>query len=204
MTSTKEPKAVVDFWFEFASTYSYLAAMQIEERAARVGVTVRWKPFLLGPIFHSQGWDDSPFNLYKAKGDYMWRDLERMCATLELDFEKPSVFPRNGLMAARVACCNAESVWLPAFVRSIYQANFAHDWDVSDPAIVADCLVQVGADSEFVLADAQTPQAKVSLREQTMLAGELGLFGAPSFVVGKELFWGSDRIDDALDWALKQ
>lgn len=69
----------LEFWFEFASTYSYLAASRIEEVAAGSGVRLRWRPFLLGPIFASQGWGDSPFNLYPLKGRYMWRDMERLC-----------------------------------------------------------------------------------------------------------------------------
>ena len=70
----------IEFWFEFASTYSYPAAMRVEAVAAARSVEVVWRPFLLGPIFVRQGWDDSPFNLYPAKGSYMWRDLERSCA----------------------------------------------------------------------------------------------------------------------------
>ena len=70
----------IDFWYEFASTYSYPAAMRIERRAKAEGVRMRWRPFLLGPIFSSHGWNDSPFNIYPAKGRYMRRDLERICA----------------------------------------------------------------------------------------------------------------------------
>ena len=71
--------ATIDFWFEFASTYSYLSAMRIEKEATDLAVTIRWRPFLLGPIFAAQEWSTSPFNIYKAKGQNMWRDLERRC-----------------------------------------------------------------------------------------------------------------------------
>ena len=94
----------VDFWFEFGSTYSYPAAMRIDALAAESRVKISWRAFLLGPIFHEQGWDDSPFNLYPAKGRYMWRDLERICESQGLPLRRPSEFPRNGLLAARVAC----------------------------------------------------------------------------------------------------
>ena len=67
----------MEFWFEFASTYSYLAAERIEGVARVMEVEVRWRPFLLGPIFAAQGWTTSPFNLYPAKGANMWRDIER-------------------------------------------------------------------------------------------------------------------------------
>ena len=69
----------LEFWFDFGSTYSYISAARIDDVAERTGVVVSWEPFLLGPIFKEQGWNDSPFNLYPAKGRYMWRDLERLC-----------------------------------------------------------------------------------------------------------------------------
>src|SRR5258706_1806082 len=72
--------ASVEFWFEFASTYSYPAAFAVEERARARGVRIAWRSFLLAPIFGAQGWNDSPFNIYPAKGAYMWRDLARICA----------------------------------------------------------------------------------------------------------------------------
>ena len=96
----------LEFWFEFASTYSYPAAMRVEAEAHARGIEVAWRPFLLGPIFAQQGWQDSPFNLYPAKGAYMWRDLERICESLGLPMRHPSVFPRNGLHAARVAAAH--------------------------------------------------------------------------------------------------
>ena len=93
----------LDFWFEFASTYSYPAAMRIAPLAREAGVTVRFRPFLLGPVFQARGWNTSPFNLYVAKGGNMWRDLERLCADFKLSFRRPEPFPQNSLLAARVA-----------------------------------------------------------------------------------------------------
>ena len=95
--------AAAEFWYELASTYSYPAAMRVGRLAAERGVTLAWRPFLLGPIFAAQGWRDSPFNIYPAKGRYMWRDLERICAARALPFHRPSPFPQNSLLAARVA-----------------------------------------------------------------------------------------------------
>src|SRR6266446_4976374 len=97
------PACDLDFWFDFASTYSYLAAMRIGPLAEEASVRVRFRPFLLGPIFKAQGWDTSPFNLYPAKGRNMWRDLERSCADLKLPFRRPDPFPQNSLLAARAA-----------------------------------------------------------------------------------------------------
>lgn len=190
----------IEFWFEFGSTYSYPAAARIEKLAQERGVAILWRPFLLGPIFQHQNWDDSPFNLYPAKGRYMWRDLARVCDALELPLTRPSQFPRNGLLAARAACRFANETWLPGFVRAVYHANFADDRDIADPGVLEACLKQASATAPAILAESQTPEAKALLRLQTARAQELGIFGAPSFLVDGELFWGNDRLEQALDW----
>ena len=193
----------LEFWFEFGSTYSYLSAARIEDVAATAGVPVLWEPFLLGPIFAEQGWEDSPFNVYPAKGRYMWRDVERLCAKYRIPFTKPSHFPRNGLLAARVAClAKATSErWLPEFVRAVFRANFAEDREIGDATEIRSILDSLGQPGTELIEQAQAPENKRRLRDQTQRARELGIFGAPSFVVGRELFWGNDRLEDALVWA---
>ena len=191
----------LEFWFEFASTYSYPAAARIADVTRQAGVGIAWRPFLLGPIFGQQGWNDSPFNIYPAKGQYMWRDLERICARLGLPFRRPSQFPRNGLLAARVACSNAAEPWLPAFVRGVYRANFAEDRDIAEAATLADVLAGLGLPAARLLERAQGPAAKQQLRAQTDEAMRRGVFGAPTFIVGNELFWGNDRLEDAIAWS---
>ena len=141
----------LEFWFEFASTYSYLAASRIEEVAEKAGVPMRWRPFLLGPIFASQGWGDSPFNLYPLKGQYMWRDMERLCEKYEIPFRRPSKFPRSGLLAARVACMAAEEPWCPRFVRAVCRANFGEDREISRTETIAEILATVGQPPREVL-----------------------------------------------------
>jgi 2-hydroxychromene-2-carboxylate isomerase len=190
----------LQFWFEFASTYSYPAAFRIERLASAAGATVEWRPFLLGPIFQSRGWSDSPFNLYPVKGRYMWRDLERLCAREGLPLRRPSRFPRNGLLPARVACLGSTERWCAEFIRRVYHANFAEDLDVSDPGVVASILEAVGAPPTEILARAHSAENKDRLRRQTEEAVRLGIFGSPSFVVGDELFWGNDRLEQALEW----
>jgi 2-hydroxychromene-2-carboxylate isomerase len=191
----------VEFWFEFASTYTYPAAMRIEELARARGIELRWQPFLLGPIFRDQGWPDSPFNVYPVKGRYMWRDLERICDELALEFKKPSQFPRNGLLAARVCCAFAGAAWVPSFVRKVYSANFAEDRDIADPEVVSSCLSGLLEDPAPTLSLANSDETKARLRQNTEQAKALGIFGSPSLVVEGELFWGNDRLDAALDWA---
>ena len=191
----------LEFWFDFASTYSYPAAMRIEKFAQAAGVTVDWKPFLLGPIFTEQGWSDSPFNIYPAKGRYMWRDLERICDNLSIPFVRPSRFPRNGVLASRVACWFASEPWIAEFSSAVFQANFAADREIADPDVVLVCLDGLGLDGPRCLEQAQSPQSKAKLRLQSEEAKSLGIFGAPSFIVGKEIFWGNDRLEQALVWA---
>jgi len=190
----------IEFWFEFASTYSYPAAMRVEAVAARYGRSVVWRPFLLGPIFKSQGWQDSPFNIYPAKGRYMWRDLERICEGLQIPFKRPTQFPRNGLHAARVVAAARDEAWVPAFVRNVYLASFAHDLDIADAEVLKSCLHGLTRDPQAWLAASHEDAAKAWLRENTERAVALGIFGAPSFSSGSELFWGNDRLEAALEW----
>ena len=191
----------LDFWFEFASSYSYLAVMRIEPLARAAGVTVKWRPFLLGPVFLSLGWNDSPFNIYPPKGRYMWRDLARLAARYGLPFKVPSRFPRNGLLAARVALAGADEAWIGDFARAAMRANFAEDRDIADPAVIRAILADLGLPADALLEQAASADTKLALRSQTERASELGLFGAPSFITPDgELFWGNDRLEDALDW----
>jgi len=197
------PVAVtLDFWFEFASTYSYPAAMRIAPLAEASGVIVRWRPFLLGPIFKAQGWDNSPFNLYPVKGRYMWRDLARICDALAIPFTQPPMFPQNTLLAARVAMTALAQDWGEEFCRAVYACEFGEGRDVGEPATIAAVLTQLGQDAAAVLRLAQSDAVKGALRTQTEEAQRLGIFGAPSFVTADgELFWGNDRLETALAWA---
>jgi 2-hydroxychromene-2-carboxylate isomerase len=189
----------LEFWFEFASTYSYPAASRVEQAAAAAGVPLVWKPFLLGPIFRAQGWSDSPFNVYPVKGRYMWRDLERVCAKHGLPLRHPTQFPRNSLLAARVACIASAEGWCGPFARAVYRANFAEDRDIADPAVVSDLLDTLGRPGRALLERAQSAEVKEQLRRQTDQAIALGIFGAPTCVVRGDLFWGNDRLEDALE-----
>ncbi|MBS0345361.1 MAG: 2-hydroxychromene-2-carboxylate isomerase [Proteobacteria bacterium] len=192
----------LEFWFEFASSYSYLSVMRIEALARQAGVKLAWRPFLLGPVFLSLGWNDSPFNIYPPKGRYMWRDLARLSARYGLPFQVPSRFPRNGLLAARVALTGASQPWIGAFTRATMQANFAEDQDIADPAVIRGILEALKLPAEAILTEAESPENKLALRSQTEQAAERGLFGAPSFITPDgELFWGNDRLEDALAWA---
>ena len=190
----------LQFWFEFASTYSYPAVMRIEKAAAARGVTVEWRPFLLGPLFHAQqGLKDSPFNAVPVKGSYMWRDMERVCEKHGLPFRRPGRFPQNGLMAARITLSLPQEE-RANFVKAVYQANFVHDRDISDPQILHAAARRAGLDPLEVLAAMTSEPVKEQLKDETGRAADLGIFGAPTFLTEDgEMFWGNDRLEDALD-----
>lgn len=197
-------RKTIDFWYEFASTYSYPAAMRVEKVAKDAGVEVRFRPFLLGPIFGSQGWTDSPFNIYPVKGRYMWRDMERICEAEGIALKQPPFrFPQNGLKAARLALVGEAQGWIGDFTRAVYTANFAEQRDIADDATLALVLSTLGVNPEAAAKAANTPENKDKLKAQTEEAIARGLFGAPSFTVGDELFWGNDRLEQAVAWAAK-
>lgn len=194
--------AEVEFWYEFASTYSYPAAMRIEALAEAAGIALRWRPFLLGPILKGQGLNDSPFNIFAAKGRYMWRDLQRICDEDGLPLKLPPVrFPQNGLKAARLALIGEAAGWAPAFTRAVFAANYAEQKDIGDDATLRAILDALGIDAAAAFAAANTPENKEALKNQTEEAASRGLFGAPSFTVRDELFWGNDRLEAAFVWA---
>src|SRR5262245_35093353 len=151
----------LDFWYEFASTYSYPAAMRIEAAACAAGVKIRWRPFLLGPIFKSHGWTDSPFNIYAAKGRYMWRDLTRVCEAENIPLHlPPAQFPQNGLKAARLALVGGVEGWAPQFTRAVFAANFAEQKDISDEATLRTILDALGVDAGAAMAQSNSPDIK--------------------------------------------
>ncbi|MBU1209780.1 MAG: 2-hydroxychromene-2-carboxylate isomerase [Alphaproteobacteria bacterium] len=194
--------SALQFWYEFASTYSYPAAMRIEEAAARQGIDVSWQPFLLGPIFNALGWNTSPFNLQPEKGRYMWRDLERICAAMDLPpMRKPTPFPQNSLKAARVALCLEDGEPRTRFSQAVYGAQFAWLLPIDDGKVLADILNRQGLSADAILARSVEPETKQALRSQVAKARHLGIFGAPSFITSDgEVFWGNDRLEDAVRW----
>jgi 2-hydroxychromene-2-carboxylate isomerase len=194
----------LEFWFEFASTYSYLAAMRVETIALDANIKVAWRPFLLGPIFKRQGWDTSPFNIQAAKGRYMWRDMERQCERFSLPFSRPYPFPQQSLQATRIAHAARDQHWVGGFIRAVFMAEFGHGMDISEEGLMADLLLEAGAPARQALEDATSPENKSGLRETVEKAEDLGIFGAPSFITpGGDLFWGNDRLEEAVEATAK-
>lgn len=195
------PRPAIEFWFEFGSNYSYLSAMRIEAVAAEAGIDVLWRPFLLGPVFRELGWSSSPFVLQPAKGRYMWRDMERQADKYGLPWRRPSAFPRSAVLPMRVAAMKADEAWIGAFCRRVMQQNWVQDREIDDAAAVHEALSGLVADPQAVLGAALALDNKLRLRSNTEAAAARGIFGAPTFFVGDEMFWGNDRLEDAIAFA---
>jgi len=186
-------------WFDFASNYSYLSVLRL---ARQKEVIVHWKPFLLGPIFKELGWNNSPFVLQKDKGDYVWMDMPRQCAKYDLPWRHPSEFPRRSILAARVALLGDHQPWIAEFCARTMLANFEHDEDIGNETVIAGILTSIGLDADALLTAAQSDDNKARLRARTEEARALHIFGAPTFFAGADMYWGNDRLDDALAAAL--
>ncbi len=195
------PLASVDFFYEFASPYSCLSALRIRTLAASRGVPIRCRPFLLGPIFRAEGMMDSPLNLFPLRGAYAARDVARRGKRYGFEVRFPSSFPRSSVLSSRLALVALAEGWGETFSEAVYRAEFQRDEDISSPEVLAPLVAAQGQDPQRVLDRAQTSEVKAALRSQGEAAQAVGIFGAPSFLVAGELFWGDDRLEDALDWA---
>src|SRR5580700_9115354 len=195
IAATGMPEAPeIEFWFEFASNYSYLSVMRIEDMARRCEVRVVWKPFLLGPIFRDLGFETSPFVLQKEKGAYVWRDMARQCRKYGLRWMQPTTFPRLGVLPARIALLGADRPWIGDFCRQVMELNFVLDKDINQTDRMTGILAELGLPAADILDQALAEPTKKLLREQTDQARVRGIFGAPTFFVGTEMFWGNDRL----------
>lgn len=192
-----------EMWFDFASPYSYLAIERLPSLARQSGVQVVLRPFLLGPIFQAQGWNDSPFRLFPGKGAYMMRDVARLAAKYGIAYQRPSQFPRMSVLAARIALLGQDQPWGDAFCRAVFRANFVDDLDIQDESVMVDLLGALIQDGSALVAQARAESTKEALRRRVDRARELGIFGAPTVMVGQEMFWGNDRLEDALQWAAR-
>lgn len=195
----------LDFWFDLASPYSALGAFRVEGLCRAAGVPLDWKPFLLGPIFTAQlGIKDSPFNTQPIRGKYMFRDLERLGEKYGVELRRPTPFPQRSLLANRVACVARTHPWCGDFVRGVFRTEFTDGQDIGSPTVIELVLKSIGVDPGPVLAKAESDEVKKQLRDFTEQAASLGVFGAPNSIVNGELFFGQDRLEDAVAWAQRK
>ena len=196
-------KKQLHFWFDFASTYTYPAVMRVSRLAAEQGVEVVWHAFLLGAVFQQYGWNDSPFNLFPAKGKYMWKDMARICQQEGIALNRPSVFPRNGLLPARIVASFSAEAWISDFIQQVFTANFVQDQDINQQAVIEAILNDLQLDAGQIIQQATSDAGKQKLKDETARALQQEVFGAPFFKVGEEPFWGNDRLEQAIAYAAK-
>ncbi len=193
----------IRFYYEFASPYSYISMMRIEELTAQHGIEVIYQPFLIGPLFKDVGWETSPFLIYEAKGKNFFRDIVREAEHYGLPpLQILDEFPQRGLRAARVALLGMAEGWGVAFSKAVYRRQFQQGLPIIGESDVKAVMSETGIENvNEVYEQAQGEENKGRLFEIVNEAKALGLYGAPSFVVGDELFWGNDRLTRAISYA---
>lgn len=189
------------FWYEFASPYACLATLRIEDVAKAAGVEVIWHPFLLGAIYKMMELPAPPMQLSPQKEAYMWMDVARQAGHQGFVFRKPDQFPQSAVLPSRVALVGLKEGWGEDFSRRVYEANFIHNQLISDVGVIAQILIDMGKDPEQVMALATTPENKKALMVQTQKAFDKKIFGVPTFFVDDEMYWGNDRLEEALRFA---
>jgi 2-hydroxychromene-2-carboxylate isomerase len=194
-------RGVLSLWFAYGSTYTYLSVMRVEQLARARGIRVDWRPFNLLNLFRDVGLPEGPFKPYPAKLNYMWRDLERRAALRGLPYRRPEVYPPKNYRTACAGLVAAQERWCAEFTRTAFHLHWVEGILIGTDENLHRSIAEHGHDADRVLHEADSDRIKQDFAEQTEQARALGIFGAPSFVVGKELFWGDDRLEDALDYA---
>jgi 2-hydroxychromene-2-carboxylate isomerase len=187
--------ARLEFFFDYGSPYSYLADTQLAGLQARTGCEIAYRPMLLGGVFKATGNRSPAMEPVDAKRDYGMRELRRWVAWLGVPFQMNAHFPINTLLLMRAAHAAQQLGVFSAFHAAIYPAFWARSENLGDPAVVRRVCAEAGLDGGGILAAADGDAAKAALRATTEEAVARGVFGAPAFFVGDELFWGNDRLD---------
>ncbi len=189
----------VDFWFSIGSTYTYLTVMRIDDVSARTGVPFRWRPFDVRALMLAM--DNIPFSTKPVKARYMWRDVERRAEMYGVPWSDIPIYPLKHLtFVNRIALVGARAGWCADYARAAYRRWFGKGCDISIEPDLSASLRDTGQDPVRILALAASDEGKAALEAETDAASTLGIFGAPTFAVGGELFWGDDRLEDAIAW----
>ena len=189
------PHKTLEFHFDVGSPAAYLAWTQLPRLARETGATVEYRPMLLGGVFQATG-NHSPMEV-PAKGRWMNEDLARFAKRYGVEYRRNPHFPINTLTLMRGALglqMREPDRFVP-YVDAVNRAIWVEGRNMNDPAEVAAALQQAGFDPQAVLALTQEPQVKERLKAVTQQAVERGVFGAPTFFVGGQMFWGQDRLD---------
>ena len=189
----------IDFWFSTGSTYTYLAVSRLPAVAKQSGVRFNWKPFSVRAIMREQ--NNIPFAGKPVKTAYMWRDIERRAASYGLPIKVPAPYPLKEFdLANRLAVLGLAEGWGIDYIQASYRRWFVDGQEPGlDPNLSAS-LGEVGQHAARAVERANGPEVGARYEKATAEAKALGIFGSPTFAVGGELFWGDDRLDDALSW----
>jgi 2-hydroxychromene-2-carboxylate isomerase len=189
----------LDFFLFLGSTYTYLAVNRAERLATGQGITLRWRPFSARTLMLEQ--NNRPFVGKPVKLAYMWRDLERRAQRHGIPFVSIPNYPNDAdELANRVATIAALEGWCSAFAKAAYAAWFIENQDPGTPASLDGILRKLERDPAVVVARANSDEIREKYAAETEVARSLGIFGSPTFVYGTEIFWGDDRLEDAIDW----
>jgi 2-hydroxychromene-2-carboxylate isomerase len=191
----------IDFWIEYGSTYTYLSVARIGRMAAASNVEIRWQPFFVMPIMAEHGLTQGPFLPFPTKTAYMWRDIERRALKHETPYAKPSTYPVSSLLTARIACIAADEGWCQPFTEGVFRLHWTRNILIGSDENLCAVLTDLGQSPSTLIERAKAQVVKDKLKLQTERAKLLGIFGAPSFTVDQELFWGDDRLAEAIEWA---
>jgi 2-hydroxychromene-2-carboxylate isomerase len=184
-----------EFWFDFGSTASYLAWTQLPALEAVSGAKAVLKPMLLGGVFQGTG-NQSPANI-PAKGKYIFVDFARFAKRYGVPLIKNPHFPINTLLLMRgaIALQTKGDARFLDYCHAVFKAIWVDALNMNDPATVAEALLRSGFDARALVALANEQTTKDALKAATQTAVERGVFGAPTFFVGDQMFWGQDRMD---------
>lgn len=189
----------IDFFLFLGSTYTYLAVNRAEAFAARDNIVLRWRPFSVRSIMIEQ--NNRPFVGKPVKLAYMWRDLERRANRHGVPFRSIPSYPNDpDELAQRVATLAAVEGWCPQFARAAYASWFMENKDPGKTEYLSPILERLGRNANEVIARANSAEIRDTYASETEVARSRGIFGSPTFVCGQELFWGDDRLEDAIDW----
>jgi len=186
----------VELFYDFSSPNSYFAALQLPAIAERNGATIEYRPFFLGGLFKALGVHMTPGMSSPAKAAHSRRDFERWSARYGVPFRFPSRFPMNTVRALRTALVlDGHGFEHRRYAEAVFRAYWVDDLDIADPATLRKLLDELGLDAAAMLAESEQPDAKDALKQRTDEALARGIFGAPSMLVGGELYFGKDRLD---------
>ncbi len=189
----------ITFWFSIGSTYSYLSIMRLADVAREAGVSFDWRPYSVRAVMTEM--NNIPFANKPIKARYMWRDIERRTEKYGLEAVLPAPYPlENFDLANRVAIVARQEGWCPAYVVATYRRWFQQGQPAGSEPNLTESLIEAGQDPQRVIEQAGSDDTEAAYLAATEEARGLGIFGAPTFAVGEELFWGDDRLEDAIAW----